>query len=191
MSHGAAGFAYALASLAAVTGGDEFADAAAECVAFEAQTFDAENTNWADLRGVESTRLPTMWCYGAPGIGLSRAAIHKRTPYLANACRDDISHALTGVEQGWPGPTDTLCCGTLGSVEFLAEAGALLSRRDLSELAATRLLQVMHTAHTAGDYRYSTGSSRFNLGLFRGVAGLGYTALRQADTSLPNILIWE
>ena len=31
----------------------------------------------------------------------------------------------------------------------------------------------------------------FNLGLFRGLAGVGYTLLRQIDGSLPNILIWE
>jgi type 2 lantibiotic biosynthesis protein LanM len=191
MSHGAAGYAYALASLAAATGVDEFAAAASECVTFEAKTFDTGNANWADMRGVASTRVPTKWCYGAPGIGLSRAAIQKHTPYLGDACRVDIARALASVEQGWAVPTDTLCCGTLGSIEFLAETGALLDRDDLSRLAATRLFQVLHTAHTAGDYRYTTGTSRFNLGLFRGVAGLGYTALRRADTSLPNILIWE
>lgn len=35
MSHGAAGFAYALAALAAAAGRDDFAAAAAECIAFE------------------------------------------------------------------------------------------------------------------------------------------------------------
>ena len=35
MSHGASGFAYALAALAAATGRDDFAEAAAECTAFE------------------------------------------------------------------------------------------------------------------------------------------------------------
>ena len=35
MSHGAAGFAYALASLAEASGREDFADAASECVAFE------------------------------------------------------------------------------------------------------------------------------------------------------------
>jgi lantibiotic modifying enzyme len=29
------------------------------------------------------------------------------------------------------------------------------------------------------------------LGLFRGMAGVGYTALRQVDPSLPNVLIFE
>ena len=41
MSHGAAGFAYALASLAAATGREDFAAAAAECIAFEDSSFDA------------------------------------------------------------------------------------------------------------------------------------------------------
>jgi hypothetical protein len=27
--------------------------------------------------------------------------------------------------------------------------------------------------------------------LFRGLAGAGYTVLRRADDSLPNVLIWE
>jgi lantibiotic modifying enzyme len=29
------------------------------------------------------------------------------------------------------------------------------------------------------------------LGLFRGLAGVGYTLLRQVDGALPNVLIWE
>ena len=54
MSHGAAGFAYALASLAQATGRQElrqeFAQAAAECIAFENSSYDAERHNWPDLR---------------------------------------------------------------------------------------------------------------------------------------------
>ena len=38
MSHGAAGFAYALAALATVSGRENFADAAAECLNFERLT---------------------------------------------------------------------------------------------------------------------------------------------------------
>ncbi|MGB8242451.1 MAG: type 2 lanthipeptide synthetase LanM, partial [Pseudolabrys sp.] len=39
MSHGAAGFAYALASLSAATGREEFAQAASECLAFENSSY--------------------------------------------------------------------------------------------------------------------------------------------------------
>jgi lantibiotic modifying enzyme len=103
----------------------------------------------------------------------------------------DIGNALAGVERGWPGPIDTLCCGTLGSIEFFCEAGDALARDDLRELASRRLMTVLDSAAHAGDYRWNTGKRQFNLGFFRGLAGIGYTVLRQVDGSLPNVLIWE
>jgi lantibiotic modifying enzyme len=49
----------------------------------------------------------------------------------------------------------------------------------------------MQRAAATGDYRWNSGKGQFNLGLFRGLSGVGYTLLRQADPSLPNILIWQ
>jgi len=49
----------------------------------------------------------------------------------------------------------------------------------------------MEQAAATGDYRWNGGKRQFNPGLFRGLAGVGYTLLRQADASLPNVLIWE
>jgi lantibiotic modifying enzyme len=103
----------------------------------------------------------------------------------------DVERALAGAERGWPAPTDTLCCGTLGSVEFLWEAGDVLGRDDLRDLATRRMSSVVHAARSTGDYRWSNGTRPFNLGLFRGVAGVGYTALRRVESSLPNVLIWQ
>ena len=94
-------------------------------------------------------------------------------------------------EQGWRAEIDTLCCGTLGSVEFFCEAGEALDRPDMREIAAERLAAVVQAAGSAGDYRWNSGKRQFNLGLFRGLAGVGYTLLRQVDDSLPNVLIWE
>ena len=62
---------------------------------------------------------------------------------------------------------------------------------DLRELASQRLAALLQAAKSAGDYRWNSGARRFNLGLFRGLAGVGYTSLRRLDGSLPNILIWE
>jgi lantibiotic modifying enzyme len=103
----------------------------------------------------------------------------------------DIRNAIGGVERGWPGGIDTLCCGTLGSIEFLCEAGSALERDDLRDLAARRLMTVVATAAATGDYRWNVGRRQFNLGFFRGIAGTGYTLLRQVDRSLPNVVIWE
>ncbi len=194
MSHGAAGYAYALASLASATGCEEFASAATECVAFENASFDAHSSTWPDLRGLHDSGAVwrTKWCYGAPAIGLARAAMTRHPVPSGIVVRTDIENAVPGTEHGWPDATDALCCGTLGSIEFLWEAGGILGHNDLRERASRRLLSVIETARLSGDYRWTGGTtSRFNLGLFRGIAGVGYTALRRIEPSLPNVLIWE
>jgi class II lanthipeptide synthase len=199
MSHGAAGFTYALASLAAASGRDQFADAAAECIVFEDQTYDAVQHNWPDLRVPGQPAFPCQWCHGAPGIGLARLATARRIsadPGLdARIGRDvvatDIDNALDSVKQAWPGQIDTLCCGTLGAIEFLCEAAEQTGASAIGELAARRLASVLASAASSGDYRWNSGKRQFNLGLFRGLAGVGYTLLRRIDRSLPNVLIWE
>ena len=215
MSHGAAGFAYALASLAAATGRDDFANAASECIAFEDSSYDAARHNWPDLRGTGTPAWPCQWCHGAPGIGLARLGTQrlgtqrlgtqrlgtqrrggKNAKIDAEPMATDIRNAVAGVEQASSGGLDTLCCGTLGRIEFMCEAAGVLKRSDLRELAARRLTAVLQRAAATGDYRWNAGKRQFNPGLFRGLSGIGYTLLRQAsllegNTSLPNVLIWE
>ncbi len=103
----------------------------------------------------------------------------------------DIRNALAGAERRWPGHVDTLCCGTFGNNEFFCEAASALDRDDLRELASRRLTAVLGSAAKSGDYRWNNGERQFNLGLFRGLAGAGYTFLRQVDGSITNVLIWE
>lgn len=191
MSHGAAGFAYALASLAAATRREDFQEAASEALAFENSTYDAERHNWPDHRHAGSPGWACRWCHGATGIGLARAALLQRGAMDASLMQADIRNALVGAEQAWPSEIDTLCCGTLGSVEFFCEAGEALGRPDLREAAARRFAAVVQTAASSGDYRWNSGKLQFNLGLFRGLAGVGYTLLRRRDDTLPNVLIWE
>ncbi len=192
MSHGAAGFAYALAALAAASERDDFAAAAAQCIAFENASYDGARHNWPDLRAEGKAAWPCRWCHGAPGIGLARIGIGKRRGMAEGEfLAADIRNAVLGVEASGAHQLDTLCCGALGGIEFLCEAGDVLRRRDLRELAAQRLLGLLQRAAAAGDYRWNNGRRQFNLGLFRGLAGIGYTLLRRLDPALPNVLIWE
>ena len=115
----------------------------------------------------------------------------KAQPLDAALLSSDVRNALAGVERGWPGHIDTLCCGTLGSIEFFCEAADALGRDDLREHASRCMAAVMEDAAASGDYRWNVGKRQFNLGLFRGLAGVGYTLLRRVDRSLPNVLIWE
>jgi type 2 lantibiotic biosynthesis protein LanM len=191
MSHGAAGFAYALASLAAAAGREEFGRAAEECIAFEDSSYDPERKNWPDLRSPSGPAWNCRWCHGAPGIGLARLATGRSTQIDAKLLDVDIHRAVEGVESCASSELDTLCCGSLGSIEFFCEAGRSLDRTDLRDLAAQRLASVLEQARTNGDYRWNSGKGQFNLGLFRGLSGVGYTLLRQIDPSLPNILTWQ
>ncbi len=191
MSHGAAGFAYALFALAASTGRDEFAHAASECIAFENASYDAARGNWPDLRNGGEAEWPLKWCHGAPGVGLARIGASKTGGLDRSLVAADIANALAGSEQAWPGEVDSLCCGTLGHTELIADAGSALGRSDLRELASRRLMAIVQTAARNGDYRWAVGTKQFNLGLFHGLAGVGYTCLRRVDPSLPNVLIWE
>ena len=149
MSHGAAGYAYSLAALADATGNQDYAGAATECIAFEDSTFDADHHGWADLRDTVDGGWPCKWCYGAPGIGLARLAMTKLAGVPLESCATDIDRALAGAERGWPVATDTLCCGTLGSVELLWESADVLGRRDLHDRANQQLLAVVQTAHAS------------------------------------------
>src|SRR5580698_2438388 len=106
MSHGAAGFAYALTSLAQATGRQEFAQAAGECIAFENSSYDAQRHNWPDLREAGGLLWPCQWCHGAPGIGLARIATARRigadaalNAMLGGGIAADIGHAVAGVSQ--------------------------------------------------------------------------------------------
>jgi len=191
MSHGAAGFAYALASLFEATGRGEFLEAARACLAFEDSGYDAERHNWPDLRVAGATAWPAQWCHGAVGIGLARIGMKRRVGVDRALFERDIERALKGAERAWPNAVDTLCCGTLASIELLHEAAGAPGRGELRETAAQRLMAVVETAAASGDYRWNVGQRRFSLSLFRGLAGVGYTLLRRLDASLPNVLVWE
>jgi type 2 lantibiotic biosynthesis protein LanM len=199
ISHGAAGFAHAFALLAAATEREDFACASAECIAFEDSSFSAEHRNWPRRHADGEVTWPCQWCHGAAGIGLARIAMVKQriSKIWPDAMPDagillaDIRNALECGDQYWPGSVDTLCCGTLGNIEFIHEAGGVLEREEIRELAAQRSMAVLENAMVTGQYRWDAGGNKFNLGLFRGLAGVGYTLLRRIDGSLPNILVWE
>lgn len=194
MAHGAAGFAYAFASLSAVTGRDDFAKVTRDCLDFENDHFSEEQGNWRDLRPAAARRSgqsPCRWCYGAGGIGLSRIGVLKKHSADAASLRIDIARAVESVKRTWPAPVDTLCCGNLWNIELLNESATHLNRPDLKQTALCRLTQILLKGRAVGDYAWSAGDKRFNLGLFLGIAGVGYSTLRQINRRLPNIPLWE
>ena len=194
MSHGAAGYAYALSSLHQMTHRSDFADAAMECLAYEQSQYEELEHNWPDLRGDGDGKplkmMVCQWCHGATGIGLARIGQVKAGASL-DLLKADIENASTCVERNWPNKMDTLCCGTLGGIEFLREAGDILNDEKIQQLALNRLKEIIATRYKHGKYIIGVGDNQFNLGFFRGLSGVGYALLRGLNPSLPNVLIWE
>jgi lantibiotic modifying enzyme len=190
MSHGAAGFAYAFASLFELTGRQEYASAAKECVEYENSSFDQGQRNWPDLRSSPPS-WPCQWCHGAPGIGLARLAMARLDPTGAQSLQSDIASAIEATRSSPTARLDTLCCGALGRIEFLCTAADALGQADLRSSAMQSLLQIVEEARRRGDYRWDVAGRKYNIGLFRGLSGVGYTALRRVDSALPNVLILQ
>ncbi|MBM3537485.1 MAG: type 2 lantipeptide synthetase LanM [Alphaproteobacteria bacterium] len=193
-SHGAAGFAYALAALAKTSGNAAFTAAAEGCLAYERSLFSAERGNWPDLRETgdgKGASFPCQWCHGAGGIGLARLGMQRFGDRNIEIARD-IDIAVATVRRGPPSPIDTWCCGNLGNIETLAEAARALGDSELDDEASRRTYEILATARRTGSFGWNAAGDAENLGLFRGLAGVGYSLLRRAAPGqLPNVLIWE
>lgn len=191
MSHGASGAGLALARLAIATGEHRFTAGAERFLAYERSLFDAARGNWPDLREQERSGAPawlTQWCHGAVGIGLVRAALIEMG-WGGETVRDELVTAAGTVAAASRFPDDTLCCGSMGSIAFLQQAGRLLGRSDWEAEATRRMAARRLAAVRTGTFAWSAGGDRENVGLFLGLTGVGYVALRElAGGAVPDVL---
>jgi type 2 lantibiotic biosynthesis protein LanM len=192
-SHGAAGMAWALLELAAVTGEERFRVAALEAVEYERFQFSADVENWPDLRdfgdSCHAKKFTTAWCHGAAGIGLARL---RSLEYVDDpAIRAEISAAIrTTLKQGFGG-NHSLCHGDLGNLETLLQAARLgvdpQCAARVDRLAARILESIEKNGWLCG--------LALNVeapGLMTGLAGIGYQLLRLAEPArVPAVLLLE
>jgi type 2 lantibiotic biosynthesis protein LanM len=197
-SHGAAGIAWALLELAALTGEERFRIAALAAIVYERHLFSPEARNWPDLRELKTSRqagdngqqrFMTAWCHGAPGIGLARLCSRQ---HLDDATiRAEIDTALqTTLAQGFGG-NHSLCHGDLGNLELLLQASQILEepqwRPQVDRIAAIILESISRDGWLCG-----TPLGVESPGLMTGLAGIGYGLLRLAEpTRVPSVLVLE
>ncbi|MGB8700930.1 MAG: type 2 lanthipeptide synthetase LanM family protein [Thermosynechococcaceae cyanobacterium] len=190
-SHGAAGIAYALVQVFALTQEAAYLEAAQAGMVYEQHQFDATAQNWLDLRFTPPTCM-CGWCHGAPGIGLARIGC---LPHLtSNALDQDIEIALATTQTASLTDVDHLCCGNMGRIDVLLTAAQWLQRPDLAATAHARATQVVASATARHAYRLFANlpTHVYNPSLFQGTAGIGYALLRLATpTELPSLLLWE
>ena len=191
-SHGAAGIAYALLLLYAVTGDEDLRAAAREGIAYEDSVFLPEVGNWPDLRAQEQPACMTSWCHGAPGIALGR--IGGLAQLDTDDIRGDIETAIQTTRAAGVQSVDHLCCGNLGRADILLVAADRLSRPDLAEVASQWAWQVAARAEESSAFLLNPllPAGVYIPGFFQGTAGIGYELLRIAHPdTLPSVLLSE
>lgn len=194
-SHGAAGIAWALLEAAALTGEARFRSTALAAMAHERSLFCPAQGNWRDLREFDvSGQTPnrdgetfmTMWCHGAPGIGLARLLSLRHVDDAA--IRAEIAAALRTTRKHGFGRTHSLCHGDLGNLELFLHAGRVLARPRWGHEALRVGSMVLENIATGG-WRCGTPQAIESPGLMTGLAGIGYQLLRLADpTRVPAVL---
>jgi type 2 lantibiotic biosynthesis protein LanM len=187
-AHGAAGFAWALARLAAATGEERFRVAAGAALAYERSLLSHTACNWPDLRSGAGDRFMLAWCHGAPGIGMGRLAT------LATGLCDadlatDIDHALSALRSHALGASDALCHGELGNLELLELAAHCQGRDEYHVLACTRAAAVLDGYRRTSQWRCAAPFGLQTPGLMTGISGIGYALLKLAQPeSVPSVL---
>jgi len=192
LAHGAAGFAWALSRLSAVTGKARYLAAARRAVDYEHSLYSSSEGNWPVLTAGGTHRFMTAWCHGAPGLALGR--LGSLGSINGAETMGEIDQALKTTSRSGMSPIDHLCCGNLGRAEVLLTAGRRLGRPALVFEAETRVAGVVRRAAERGSFslRLSEEENQsFQPGFFRGVSGIGYQLLRLAEPALPSILSFE
>lgn len=188
-SHGAAGVAWALLHAEQITGDARFGEAATGAMAYERSLFSEAESNWPDLRELDTfggAPFMTAWCHGAPGIGLARVASlgHRDDP----AIRREIAAAVESTRRCGFGANHSLCHGDLGNAELLLSAGLALGEpRWIAEARAVGA-SVLATRARHG-WLCGVPLHAETPGLLCGLAGVGLGLLRLASPErVPSVL---
>lgn len=178
IAHGAAGIAYALLRLYALTGQEKFRISAESGLAYERANFCHQAQDWPCLQQKSGkSHFMTGWCAGAPGIGMARLGILgicNNEPEV----REEIDLAIAATQRNLGKYQHHLCCGEAGRIAFLSAAAQRLERPELLAVAASAGLKMIDFYEQVGYWRLQQFCERNIIpGLLDGVSGIGLTLL--------------
>lgn len=193
MAHGNSGIALPLAYLWKYTKDDYYMECIKKALHYEDSLYNAEFCNWMDIRKQDdnghSGADTVAWCHGAAGILAARMAIHRLTDLsfetLLGGIIPDECDQSTGIEKiitkiKTARKLDMcLCHGNVGLIEIVNE-WRILNGFEADESIKERCRK--------NDVKQLSFEDRNNPGFMTGLAGLGYTMLREIDRTLPEIL---
>ncbi len=195
-SHGAAGIAYSLLRLYAVTQDSAYLDAARSAIAYENKFFYPTAGNWREIIPIYNPASPpvfwTTWCHGSPGIALGR--LGGLSIYQTPEILHDIEVALQTTQKNAWQNIDQLCCGNLGRAEIMLVAAQKLNNPQWYESAQQLAAMTVRRAIQTGNYKLFDNLPKpvFSPCFFQGSTGIGYQLLRLAfPEALPSVLLWD
>lgn len=199
-SHGVAGILYALAKLNSVQATSIYRKAIHSGLIFENTMYIDEYENWLDNRE-EALKQKEMrdkfmaaWCHGAPGILLARSKMYNLMD--SNSDREiilrDINNAVHATEKYGFTDNDCLCHGNLGNTEILLEYAKECGDE---EVRNNILVARTHIASNIINDNYDCARAYLYgykiPGFMTGIAGMGYSLLRDIHPELPCVLALE
>ena len=212
LSHGAAGYAWALLALHRASGRSAFREAAGDALRYERSWFDVREQNWPDLRSLDDAgdgasnsvgpgvlgagRLGFMsaWCHGAPGIALARLASHAlgggEDCLVEAATAARTTAATTRLALASTQGNYSLCHGLAGNADVLLEAGRRLADPAMQAMAFDigRAGLALHV-RTAAPWPCGVLGGGETPSLMLGLAGIGHFYLRLHNPALPTVLL--
>ena len=168
-----------------------------EAFRYERTRFVPEHGNWLEtsdaekkLRqdGSEST-LALAWCYGAPGIGLTRLHAMKR---LSDAfVREDLDIALTTTLTNGFGRNHSLCHGDFGNLDFVSQVARARGDAQLASRVDHIASIVVRSIESHGRL-CGVPLGVESPSLMNGLSGIGYGLLRTAAPDrVPSVLVLD
>lgn len=195
MSHGVSGIIYALAKLWRYKKDNTILSAIKKGLEFENSLFVQEYGNWKDERYYkgekvsESNQYTAAWCHGAPGILLSRLRIwNGMNGEIADIVIKDIKRSINTVYDSCSGVNNCLCHGNMGNTEIMMEYCKAISDKKMqecSELLRKNLIEKISQDENLGIEPFYGFQS---LGFMNGLAGIGYSIMRELDNELPCVM---
>ena len=199
MAHGPSGVMLALSRLARCTDDRQLqsrcADTLAGGLALERCAEVSPELGWGDTAWPKhpTQSASVAWCYGAPGIALSRLEMGELLGNDPSLVRErDMALRLT--RDADLSSVDHVCCGNFGRVEALLTAAHRLQRQDLAVSARGLAAQVVRGSSERGSYSMfpHLSGDQHCPSFFKGLSGIGYHLLRLgAPETLPSIVSWE
>ena len=193
LAYGAAGIAWSLLELAALTGQDRFYETALAAIDYERRLFSSKTGNWPDLRlsNVKHNdhNMIIAWCHGASGVGLARLRSLRHLDDLE--IRTEIKTAIkTTIKNGF-GYSHSLCHGDLGNLELLLQASETFNDEQLRDETYRIAAMILKSIEEHG-WLCGVPLHVETPGLMTGLAGIGYGLLRlAAPERVPSVLTLE